>query len=421
MGQELEKTEEECVALPQGWVPGATIAATILFFVSVAILARYGGHIAASSQGRVAETALRDGQRYERAGMLPEAISAYRKALAQGLSHAPSREDGLRRLSALLAEQGRQPEYRLRRTDSLVAGGEFDSDAQMNHWAIDDTAHPLVAIDEIEKVSGLGALRIASDTAERDVRISQTIRVVPGKQYEMSIWSRALNTKSASVDLSNDEKQEISRTELGEEHEWKQDAFTFITPDETRLIHATIHAAQGPGELWLDNVSLRDALPSLIENGSFDHASDARASWLGKLLDGMSVQGDTEIVMEGGSSLHVELVDSLNFGFWQTIDVTPGAAYRLEGWIRTENLGGLGACLEVQDAETGWEGFSVSTSPRITGTQDWRRVAIDFVVPIETNWVSILLRRPSAGGPEGGTGKVWFDAVRLSRGEGAPS
>jgi hypothetical protein len=195
----------------------------------------------------------------------------------------------------------------------------------------------------------------------------------------------------------------------------------FTASNEVRTVSTTIQAAHGAGQLWIDNISLRDALPSLIENGSFDQTNDARRFWLGKLLDGMRVQGDTENVMEGGTALRVELADNLNFGFWQTIDVTPGAAYRIEGWIRTENLGGLGACLEVQDAETGWEGFSVSTSPRITGTHDWQRVSIDFVVPAETNWLSVLLRRPSAGGPEGGTGKVWFDAVRLSRGEGAPS
>jgi hypothetical protein len=134
----------------------------------------------------------------------------------------------------------------------------------------------------------------------------------------------------------------------------------------------------------------------------------------------MKLQGDTEIVMEGSVSLRAELRDNLNFGFWQSIDVTPGATYRLEGWIRAENLGGLGACLEVQDTETGWEGFSVSTSPRITGTEDWQRVSIEFVVPTETNWLSILLRRPSAGGPEGDIGVVWFDAVRLLRSENAP-
>ncbi len=421
MGQELEQTDQECVALPRGWVPGATIVAAIFFFVVVACLARYGGQIATSSQGRVAETALRDGQRYERAGMVPEAISAYRKALAQGLSHAPSREDGMRRLSALLAEQGRQPEYRLRRTDSLVAGGEFDSDAQTDRWAMDDAAHQRIAIDEIEKISGVGALRIGSDTATNDIFISQKIRVVPGQQYELSIWSRASNAKSASIDLANDQKQQILRAELGGEHEWKQSAFTFIASNETRSVNATIHVTNSAGQLWIDNVSLRDALPSLIENGSFDQTSDTRAFWLGKLVDGIQIQGDTENAMEGSTALRADLADNINFGFWQTIDVTPGAAYRLEGWIRTENIGGLGACLEVQDSETGWEGFSVSTSPRIKDTHDWQRVSIDFVVPTETNWLSVLLRRPSAGGPEGGTGKVWFDAVRLSRGEGAPS
>ncbi|MCC6152898.1 MAG: hypothetical protein IT367_04030 [Candidatus Hydrogenedentes bacterium] len=407
--------------LPRGWVSGATIAATILFFVVVAFLARYGGQIATASQGRVAETALRDGHRFERAGMLPEAIAAYRKALAQGLSHAPSNEDCMRRLTALLAEQGRKPEYRLRKTDSLIAGGEFDSDAQSNRWTIDDAARRLIAIDEIEKVSGLGALRIGGAATARDVLINQTIRVVPGKQYEMSVWSRALNSQSASIELTNDQKQQISRTEIGGDHEWKQDTFAFIASNETRSVNATIQVSHGAGQLWIDNASLRDLQPSLIENGSFEQTGDARALWLGKVLDGMKIQGDTENAMEGSTALCVELVDNINFGFWQTIDVTPGAAYRLEGWIRTENLGGLGACLEVRDAETGWEGFSVSTSPRITGTHDWQRVSIDFVVPAETNWLSVLLRRPSAGGPEGGAGRVWFDAVRLSRGEGAPS
>lgn len=422
VGQEHEETDKICVALPRGWVPGATIAATFLFFGAVAFLAQYGGRIAASTQERVSEMALREGQRYERAGMLPEAIGSYRKALAQGLSHAPSREDGMRRLSALLAEQGRKPEYRSRRTDSLVAGGAFDVDAQTKRWTIDDETRQSISIDEIEKVSGMGSVRIVCDTATRDVLISQTICVVPGKQYEMSVWSRAIKLKSAAFDLStrtDDQKQEISRTDLGADHEWRQDAFIFTASNDTRSVNATIQAAQGAGQLWIDNVSLRDAQPSLIESGGFDKVNDARGQWLGKLLDGMKIQGDTEIVMEGSASLRVELVDSLNFGFWQTIDVTPGAAYRFEGWIRTENLGGLGACLEVQDAETGWEGFSVSTSPRITGTHDWQRVSIEFVVPAETNWLSVLLRRPSAGGPESGAGKVWFDAVRLSRGESA--
>ncbi|MCC6794534.1 MAG: hypothetical protein IT366_05395 [Candidatus Hydrogenedentes bacterium] len=424
MGQNHEQTDGERVALPRGWVPGTTIAATILFFGGVALLAQFGGPIASIAQERVAETALREGQRYERAGMLSEAIGAYRKALARGLSHAPNNEDCMRRLSALLAEQGRKAEYRLRRNDSLVAGGEFDVDAQAALWIDDDATRQWIGVDSIEKVSGVSAVRIDCASATSDVLLSQTIYVVPGKAYELSIWSRALDITSASFDLAageNDVRQEIVRADLGGDHEWRQDSFIFTASRETRAVHATIQAAHGAGEVWIDSVSLRDAQPSLIENGSFDQTNDVRASWLGKLQDGMQIESDTENVVEGSTSLRAEIVDGINFGFWQTIDVTPGAAYRLEGWIRTENLGGLGACLEVQDAESGWEGFSAATSPRITGTQDWQRVSIEFVVPAETAWLSVLLRRPSAGGPEVGIGRVWFDAVRLSRAEGANS
>jgi len=95
----------------------------------------------------------------------------------------------------------------------------------------------------------------------------------------------------------------------------------------------------------------------------------------------------------------------------QRVAVTPGATYRLSGFIKTADLTtDSGALLEVQDARS-WTFFAKGTQ-MITGTQDWTYVERTFTVPSDTIEVRVFLRRIAWAGPISGT--MWFDDIALT-------
>jgi alpha-N-arabinofuranosidase len=95
----------------------------------------------------------------------------------------------------------------------------------------------------------------------------------------------------------------------------------------------------------------------------------------------------------------------------------PYANYRLTGWIRTEgvpDVDGRGATFELRGVQV------TAPSPRITGTQDWSKVEIDFDTGGQDSMILVATMRGRGGdrrsrGQDTGVaqGKAWFDDLKL--------
>jgi hypothetical protein len=121
----------------------------------------------------------------------------------------------------------------------------------------------------------------------------------------------------------------------------------------------------------------------------------------------------------GGRSLRL-LFNSrsgLNFNhISQLVVVEPSTRYRLEFFIRTNNLkSATTPVLEVLDrGEKG--GVLASSAPAPADTGDWQQVALDFTTPAQTEAVTVQIILPRCA--EGSCpifGRVWYDDFSLQR------
>lgn len=106
----------------------------------------------------------------------------------------------------------------------------------------------------------------------------------------------------------------------------------------------------------------------------------------------------------------------------QTVIVEPGALYRLECYVRTEDLISVNTpILMVQDAVSSTT--VVETVPLPSGTNDWQKVTLEFKTNPKHDGITIGFRRaPCADGqicPIFGT--VWYDDFSLQRIDGPGS
>jgi hypothetical protein len=171
------------------------------------------------------------------------------------------------------------------------------------------------------------------------------------------------------------------------------------------------------GTLWLDDFVFERATPSLLQNGNFELGPNGAQGWLGKIPEGVTVAADSMNVVEGRQALRIELRGSNSIGLWESIDVIPGARYRLSGWIRTNGLED-GALLEARTDEGPYR----RTTQPITGTTDWTPVSLGLDIPENATTLMVVLARyappkrlAEAVDRADTPGTVWFDSCALER------
>ena len=106
----------------------------------------------------------------------------------------------------------------------------------------------------------------------------------------------------------------------------------------------------------------------------------------------------------------------------QTVIVEPGALYRLECYVRTDDLISVNTpILMVQDAVSSTT--VVETVPLPSGTNDWQKVTLEFKTNPKHDGITIGFRRAPCGDgqicPIFGT--VWYDDFSLQRIDGPGS
>ena len=394
----------------------------LALLVFVALYARHGQAVLDHLESLEPETVYTHGTRCERAGNLDEAVAAYRRALGLGLSWPPSREACRRQLRELLIERGRAPDYSFDSSANLLGNGDFlKGDKGTDGWVDASESFDGLAADSVEAVLGGQSLRMDLALA-RDPIVRQSVALVPGARYQASCWLRtegAVPGAYLAVLPAYGAESPLGSTEpVVGTRDWSQYSFAFEAPADGARVNLALRGVErretGPasGTVWLDWCALHRAEDSLLRNGSFERGADGRAGWLGRLPADVVLAADEATFLEGRRSLRVQLPGNTNLGLWQTVAVSPGVPYRLTGWLRSENLGGEGARLEVQDGVGGWQVF-VKNSKSLQGTQDWTQFSVTFAVPAGTSSVSVLLRRPAKPDSPADSGVVWFDAYML--------
>ena len=119
-----------------------------------------------------------------------------------------------------------------------------------------------------------------------------------------------------------------------------------------------------------------------------------------------TLTADSSDAKEGAQSLLIEALDPADASVKQRIFLPVGSLWRARVSIKTENLGGAGAegggvlAIDTPGAE-------IASSAGRSSTTPWKDEEVTFRVP-SPGYIDLTLV-----GVRGGTGRAWFDDVRL--------
>ncbi len=165
-----------------------------------------------------------------------------------------------------------------------------------------------------------------------------------------------------------------------------------------------------------------DAKEETITNGGFEKfIGEPESTYFGWRVNSnetkLEITTDTKAKTEGQRSLKLSFrayprADLYNVT--QLIAVEPGGRYRLSFMVRVENLRTGGEpLLEVVDAKND---VSLVRSQRYPlGSHDWQQLTLEFVVPENSDGVTVRTTRESCGENCPITGIIWYDDFKLER------
>ncbi|HZH92003.1 MAG TPA: carbohydrate binding domain-containing protein [Pyrinomonadaceae bacterium] len=168
------------------------------------------------------------------------------------------------------------------------------------------------------------------------------------------------------------------------------------------------------------------AAPERLANGGFESAVGPPGKnpfeWQVVPLEGAQMGLDARVRQEGSRSLRIAFnaTNTLTFrNISQLVTVEPQTRYRLEYYVRTEDLKGVSTLVtEIVDAAQP-ERVLAASQPVATGTADWQTIALDFTTPAGAQGVTMRIVSPQCAATTCPLfGKVWYDNFNLQRSGG---
>jgi hypothetical protein len=158
-----------------------------------------------------------------------------------------------------------------------------------------------------------------------------------------------------------------------------------------------------------------------VTNGSFEktvtQAGTSFFDWRVPSNAAASVALDPDNAREGGLSLRVAFNASgtVDFNITQAVAVEPSSSYRLQFYVRTNNLKS-GALPVVQVLNLDGKVIAESAPAPGGAKTDWQQVSLDFKTPNDTDGITLKITR-AACTLEGGVcpifGNIWYDDFNL--------
>ncbi len=156
---------------------------------------------------------------------------------------------------------------------------------------------------------------------------------------------------------------------------------------------------------------------NLLTNGDFeDEILNLGFGWRIDLVDGVYATRSVTEYHSPSHSVFVQFYGKKNLEYrhvYQYVGVTPSTSYRLQAYLKTEDLTtDSGPRIEVRDTYDP-KAFDVFTDD-LTGHNDWTLVILDLKTGPQTKLATVSLTRlPSRSLDNLIMGKVWLDDVQL--------
>jgi hypothetical protein len=234
--------------------------------------------------------------------------------------------------------------------DNLLLNASFETGSTMpDHWTISPWGNAEnFHWDATIRRSGQRSIRIDS-TTPIDTFWEQRVTVEPFTEYRLSGYIRTRGVArqpdgiGAGANLSLSGKWERTDGIFGDQ-DWTFVSLYYTTGDEDELfIAARLGHWYGDtiGTAWFDDLRLeRWHRPTKeLANPGFEEGTAELSAWRPRLIQGeASFVWDTDHVLTGTRSAHVN-VTGMGIASWeQTIVLEPDSEYEVSGWIRTERI-----------------------------------------------------------------------------------
>lgn len=150
----------------------------------------------------------------------------------------------------------------------------------------------------------------------------------------------------------------------------------------------------------------------------FHSRGETYFGWIFDLADGKAeIDADRSVGHSGKRSLRITFRNYLKqrfYNVWQNVGVEEQAHYKLNFWIRTENLRSGGPPVMEIAAAPGEKILATSESFP-TGTNEWRQMSVEFTTPEGVSGVFVRTSRGYCGDTCPIAGIVWLDDLELIR------
>ncbi|HST22479.1 MAG TPA: tetratricopeptide repeat protein [Blastocatellia bacterium] len=171
-------------------------------------------------------------------------------------------------------------------------------------------------------------------------------------------------------------------------------------------------------DLWVSLIAEGNASAQLVWNGGFESdilKNFSQFDWTFGRSEYARLTIDTSRPHSGSRSLKMEFLGrdttELKDEIRQLVIVRPGARYRVECYVKSENLVTPdGPRLVVTDRGSTW---IAQSDPVVAGSNDWKLLSVEFVAPKavgDSSAVYISMKRKSKYGYDEPTrGAIWLD------------
>lgn len=131
---------------------------------------------------------------------------------------------------------------------------------------------------------------------------------------------------------------------------------------------------------------------------------------------------DTTVFRSGAASMRLSTLDAVgkitvatvksdiaSTTAYQFFPLLPSTAYTVRGYIKTNNVAASAAYIDMAQINTSNAITTVSSTSKLSGTNDWTLVTVSFTTAASTKAGHILLRNNVAGN----ISDAWFDDITV--------
>ena len=280
---------------------------------------------------------------------------------------------------------------------NVVANSDFEANA--DGWYTWDGV--LSTSDQLA-VSGNRSLLLSGRSGNGPIATNLTGAVVPGKTYQLSLWTTIAGAATANINLTQKIVCDgqaaytwfVNPTAV-QQGEWTELTGSLVVPD-CNLSEAVIWA-EGPAggvDIYLDHVSLRTpASSNVVNNGTFESGIAGWFTW------GGTASATTARAHSGNQSLLIgDRTGNAPAAIDLTSSVTRGSSYPVSFWVSIGGAATANVNLTQAVSCDGSAAYSWLSNPVAVADGDWVQLKGTLNVP-DCNLTQLLVwaEGPGAG------------------------